>query len=269
MGYKDNDPARWQMKRMATEEDRQQVAVLCERSACWNKVATWVSHLACLLLGYRHSRLQSPQQWLELMKERLLDEYQWSERGSILGLNALRRFRSGLILMVIYLFAQHRRLQFQKSGDPIVRIDGAPFEELTGNHHNLDHQLLHTVCYFCGVADEDGGTLDGWWARLIGRFMGWWFKPVEDIHRYTVMCWMRVADMAAEMGPRDPKTLDKTYVQTAMPAWKRLHKKSLSHLPFSWLPNWHAAIFLFLAVIVSGAYPVLSLTRWLLRLFHF
>ena len=203
------------------------------------------------------------------MQKCLLEDDQWSERGSILGLNALRRFRSGLILLVIYLFAQHGRLQFQNAGELAVRVDGAPFDELTGNHRNLDHQLLHTVCYFCGVADEDGGPFDGFWAWLMSRFMGWWFKPVEEIHRYTVLCWARVADMAAGIAPRDPKTLDKTYVQTAMPAWKRLHERSLSHLPLSWLPNWHAAIFLFLAVIVSGAYPAISLTRWLLRLLHF
>ena len=269
MGYKDNNPLLWQLKQTATEEERGQAAILCKRSCCWNKLAIWISHGACLLLGYRHSRLQSPKRWRHSMRKCLLADDQWSERRSILGLNALSRFRSGLILIVIYLFAQHRRLQFQNSGTPAVGIDGAPFEELAGNHHNLDHHLLHTICYFCGVGEETGGAFDGLWARLMSRFMSWWFKPVEDIHRYTVMCWMRVADMAAGMAPRDPKTLDKTYVQTAMPAWKQLYERSLSHLPFSWLPNWHAAIFLFLAVIVAGAYPVISLTRWLLRFFHF
>src|SRR5206468_2538768 len=100
----------------------------------------------------------------------------------------------------------HRRLQFQDSWKLAVQVDGAPFEELTDNHHNLDHQLLHTVCYFCGVGDEDGGAFDGLWARLTSRFISWWFKPVKDIHRYTVMCWMRAADIAAGKGPRDPKT---------------------------------------------------------------
>jgi hypothetical protein len=269
LGYKNNNPGPWQSKRMATEDDRRKTAVLCERSTRWNKLATWISCLACSLLGYRRSRLQSPQQWLDSMQKCLLADDQWSERRSILGLNAVRRLRSGLILMVIYLFAQHRRLQFQDSGEFAVRVDEAPFEELAGNHHNLDHQLLRTVCYFCGVGDEDGGTFDGLWARLTSRFMSWWFKPLKDIHRYTVMCWVRAADMAAGIAPRDPKTLDKTYVQTAMPAWKRLHERSLSHLPLSWLPNWHAAIFLFLAVIVSGAYPAITLARWLLRLLHF
>ena len=269
MGYKSNNPLLWQLKRTATEDERRQTAVLCKRSFGWNKVATWVSHGACSRLGYHRSRLQSPQQWLDSMQKGFLEDDQWSERRSILGLNALHRFRSGLILLVIYLFAQHRRLQFQDAAELAVRVDGAPFEELAGNHHNLDHQLLHTVCYFCGVADEDGGTFDGFRAWLTRRFIGRWFKPVKDIHRYTVVCWMRVADMAAGKAPRDPKTLDKTSVQTAMPAWKRLHERSLSHLPLSWLPNWHAAIFLFLAVIVSGAYPVISLTRWLLRLLHF
>lgn len=269
MGYKNNSPRRWKLKRVATEDEQRQIAVLCERGTRWNKVATWVSHGACSLLGYRHSRIQSPQQWLDSMQKCLLADDQWSERRSILRLNALRRRRSGFILLVIYVFAQHRRLQFQDSGELAVRVEGLPFEELAGNHHNLDHQLLHTVCYFCGVGDEDGGTVNDLWARLTSRLMSWWFKPVKDVHRYTVVCWMRVADMASGIAPRDPKTLDKTYVQTARPAWKRLHERSLSHLPFSWLPNWHAAIFLFLAVIVAGAYPVISLTRWLLRFFHF
>lgn len=269
MGYKDNNPLLWQLKQVATQDERGQTAVLCERSTRWNKLATRISCRACSLLGYHRSRLQSPQQWLDSMQRCLLEDDQWSERRSILGLNALHRFRSGLILLAIYLFAQHGRLQFQNAGVLAARVDGAPFEELTGNHHNLDHQLLHTVCYFCGVVDEDGETFDGLWAWLMSRFMGRWFKPVKEIHRHTVMCWARVADMAAGIAPRNPKTLDKTYVHTAMPAWKRLHERSLSHLPLTWLPNWHAAIFLFLAVIALGAYPAISLIRWLLRLFHF
>jgi hypothetical protein len=269
LGYKNDNPLRWHLKRVATEDERRQIAVLCERSTRWNKVATWVSHGACSLLGYRRSRLQSPQQWLDSMQQCLLEDDQWSERRSILGLNALRRFRSGLVLQVMYLFAQHRRLQFQNSGEPTARINGAPFEELAGNHHNLDHQLLHTVCYFCGISDNDDETFDDLRPGLASRFMGWWFRPVKDIHRHTVVCWMRVADMAAGMAPRDRKTLDKTYVQTAKHAWNRLYERSLSHLPLSWLPNWHAAIVLFLAVFVSGAYTVISLTRWLLRLLRF
>jgi hypothetical protein len=269
LGYKNNNPLLWQLKQMATEDERRQTAVLCKRSFGWNKVATSVSHGACSLLGYRRSRLQSPQEWLDSMQKCLLEDDQWSERSSIFGLYALCRFRSGLILLVIYLFAQHRRLQFQDVEKLGVQVDGAPFEELTGNHHNLDHQLLRTVCYFCGVEDEDAATSNGLWARLMSRFLGWWFKPVKDIHRNTVACWIRVADMAAEKSPRDPGTLDKNYLQTAKPAWERLHERSLSHLPLSWLPNWHAAFFLFLAVIISGAYPVISLTRWLLRLLHF
>ena len=264
-----NNPLLLHSKGVATKDERRDTAVLCERSTRWNKLAARISCGACSLLGYHPSRLQSPQQWLHSMQKYLLDPDQWSERRSILGLNALHRFRSGLILMAIYLFAQHRRLQFQNSGEPAVGIDGAPFEELTGNHHNLDHQLLRTACCFCGVSNKDGKTLNDLRPSLAIRFMARRFKPVKDIHRYTVMCWMRVADMAAEKAPRDPKTLDKTYVQSAMPAWKRLHERSLSHLPLSWLPNWHAAIFLFLAVIVSGAYSAISLTRWLLRLLHF
>jgi hypothetical protein len=236
MGYETDRPERWHAKREATQEQREQIGALTKRSAQWHQRAHRKLSSYCRRLGYSCSEIQSSYEWLAAFADELLKPKYWSERQSILQLDTMSSRRSDRILAMLYLFAQHGRLQFKPSSvehrDP---KDGSPFEELRANQHNLDHLLLRMICHLCGYRDTQRMTPNGLVARFVRNMTSWYLGPADnDITPNRVARWASVAGCAAGIAPRDPECLRKTWRQTEASPSKRLYQRALLHFRAAW-----------------------------------
>ena len=270
MGYKLRHPRRWQIKYQATAEEREQLSALLKRSSFWHEQANRRLQRLRSQLGYNHADLQRSEEWLEEFQLTLLKNKWWSERRGILAMKDFNTRRSGLALLALYLFAQHARIQFINPMQQQFRPDAAlPYEELEGNHHNLDHSLLRMISNLCGHRDGthriDSAWLSSWLPGAALRYL----KPVPDVAPNTVMRWARAAEAAGGVAPRGTERLRMTWKTTNANAWKQLQERSWRYFPDSWRSTWQRskALFLFIcAVYVYGAYYA---ARWLFRLLHF
>jgi hypothetical protein len=151
----------------------------------------------------------------------------------------------------------------------IAQNDGSPFEELRGNHHNLDHSLLRLICSLCGVRDERRSPVKGFGTlaqKLLGRYLG---SSAEDITPNRVARWARVADIAAGVAPRDVERLRKTSSRTKGSASNELRKRAWLYFRQAWAARTPANTWMFLLFCVCDAYGLYYLFRWLHRLLHF
>ena len=269
MGYKVRLPQRWQSKYNPTAEEREQLSRLLDLSHHWHGHANRRLQRLRSQLGYDHANLQSFEVWLEAFEQTLLKNQWWSERRGILKLREFNQRRAGIALLVLFLFVQHARIQFLHPIKEQIRPDAAsPFEELAGNHHNLDHSLLRMICHLCGHQDTHGiepGWYSSWVPGLIARYL----KPVPYVSPYTVMRWVRVAEEAGGLAPRGTQRLYMTWKTTKASVWKQLQERSLHYLPEGWVKTWQTSRTLFLltcAIYIYGAYYSV---RWVLRLLHF
>ncbi len=270
MGYQTNHVERWDAKHQPSNGQRAQISKLLERSPQWHRSAHFTVNICCRLLGYSHSVTQSPQAWLTAFAFEMLKPENCSDRKKISTLNLLSGRRSGLILLTLYLVAQHGRLQFKPvPGDLEKRNDGSPDEELRGNHHNLDHSLLRFTCYLCGHKDADHAVEISSVARATQSLTAWYLGAVgNDIAPNRVARWASVADGAAGIAPRSPGRLWKTWVQTEGSAAKHLQAKALSHFREACNTKSLASASTVLLGWGSGAYGIHSLIKIFRHLIH-
>jgi hypothetical protein len=269
MGYKTDHPDRWEAKHEATPEQRAQMGELLDRTPKWHKRAFTKASSYCTKLGYDRSAIQSPAEWLGGFANELLSPEHWSERRSISQLSTLSLRRSDRILFSLYILAQHARLQFRTSSDEERDPDyGSPFEELRGNHHNLDHLLLQMVCHLCGYQDARLPASNDLLARLVRTLAGWHLGPtLNSVSPNMVARWAAVADRAAGIAPRSIDRLRKTWLHTEANAHKDLHKRAMRHFRAAWAAKVPAATWMFALVCASDAYVIhagLKLVRHLL-----
>lgn len=271
MGYKTDHPERWTAKRTATPEDRKELEELLRRSPKWHELANKRVRKYCIKLGYDCNRVQNSEEWLTVFDETLLTVEYWSERKRIQQLSKIGPRRVDYLLQVLYLFAQHGRLQFKPSiGAATAPDDGSPFEELRGNHHNLDHQLLRIACHLCGYRDkhrpEKNGALATFVQNLTGRYLG---SSANDINPNRVARWAQVADIAAGVAPRHVERLRKASNRTKGSASNELRKRAWLHFRQAWAAKTPANTWMFLLFCGCDAYGLYYLFRWLRRLLHF
>ncbi len=270
MGYKADHPLRWATKHKATAKEQKQLSRLLSRSPCWHNAANRRLRRLRSLLGYDHADLQSSEVWLKALEDTLLKDKWWSERRGIAQLGTLNRRRSGLILLALYHFAQHSRLQFKPPIEDPVRADAAsPYEELEGNHHNLDHQLLRTICHLCRHRDAKPKVMRG---PNPGRERGVNLpnlKKPSNVAPNTVMRWAQAAESAGGVVPRSTERLRQTWKTTAAPAWKRLQERSWRYFPAAWRRTWRRSKVRFLLIGAIYAYGAYYSVRCVFRLLHF
>jgi hypothetical protein len=270
LGYQSDNQERWEAKHQATQEQQTQIAELLERSPQWHRSAHSKVSICCRRLGYGYSVIQSPLEWLTAFANEMLQPENWSERKSIGNLNKLSVRRSDLILMTLYMFAQHGRLQFKSAPlEPKKQHDGSADEELRGNHHNLDHLLLRLTCYLCGHKDAGHAAQIRPVARVTQSLTAWYLGPVDiDITPNRVARWASVADGAAGIAPRSPDCLRKTWAQTEGSAAKQLQAKALSHFREAFNAKSLASASTVLLGWGSGAYGIHSLIKIFRHLIH-
>lgn len=270
MGYKLRHPQIWHNKYKATAEEQQQLSSLLNCSPRWHQNANCRLQRLRSRLGYNHANLQRSEEWIWEFERTLLKNEWWSERRGILKLREFNRRRSILALLALYLFAQHARIQFKSSIQAQIRSGAAsPFEELAGNHHNLDHSLLKILCSLCGYRNVSDGVGHGLFSRLVHRSVLRYLKPVPDVDPNTVMRWSRAAEAAGGVVPRGAERLRMTWKTTRASAWKQLQDRSLRYFPDSWRNTWRRSKALFLLLCAIYIYSAYYLVRWVLRLLHF
>lgn len=269
MGYKLKRPQRWHNKYKATVEEQEQLSGLLNRSPRWHRHANSTLRGLSSHLGYDHANLQSSEEWLKEFQTTLLKDSWWSERRGILELKDFNPRRTDRALLVIYLFAQHARIQFLDPMEENIRPDAAsPYEELEGNHHNLDHLLLRMICHFCGNQNSpqtaERGRVSNWVRGVVLRDS----KPVPDVAPNTVMRWAQAAEAAGGVAPRGTERLRMTWKTTDAPAWKRLQERSWRYFPDAWRRTWRRSKTLFLLICAIYVYGAYFSVRWVLRLLH-
>ena len=217
MGYIDDNPEKWLEKRQPSAGQVQELDLLLDRSRTWHRLANFFARYAQFSTGYRHVALQTSEQWAESFNGALSRPDYWSERKSIACLNALSRLRSGFVLLNLYLFVQHGRVQILRSAHgPIGPDNGCPLDELDGNHHNVDYVLLRSLGKASNVMDEPevyGYNVLKWIiAKLARLIMG---PGVKALAPYTMARWAHVADYAGGYTPRSADRIYKTWQSTA------------------------------------------------------
>jgi len=268
MSYKLKNPLRWQSKYTAISEERKNLSLLLDRSRCWHARANRRLRRLRTKLGYDHANLQSSEEWLKEFEQTLLKVQWWSERRGILEMKDFNRRRSGLALLALFLFAQHARIQFKSSAQAQIRPDAAsPYEELEGNHHNLDHSLLRMICGLCGHRDTRS-IEPGWFLSWVPAVVVRYLKPVPDVDPNTVMRWARAAEAAAGVVPRGAERLRMTWKTTQASAWKQLRERSWRYFPDGWRRTWRRSKVLFLLLCAIYIYGAYYSVRWVLRLLH-
>lgn len=270
MGYKLRHPHRWQIRYQATAEEQKQLSGLLDRSPRWHEHANRRLQLLRTRLGYDHANLQSSAEWLKAFEQTLLKNDWWSERRGILKMKEFDSRRSGLALLSLYLFAQHARIQFMNPMQEPIRPDAvSPFEELRGNHHNLDHLLLQMICRLCGNQDHTHRAEPGWLSNSISGVVLRYLKSVPNVAPNTVMRWARAAEVAGGLAPRGAERLRMTWKTTETPAWKRLQERSWHYLPDGPRRIWRRSKALFLLISGIYIYGAYYSVRWVIRLLHF
>jgi hypothetical protein len=270
LGYESDNKKRWDAKHQPTQDQETQIAALLKRSPQWHRSAQSKVSTCSRWLGYDYGVIQIPQIWLTTFAHEMHKPENWSERKSIANLHKLSVRRSDLILMTLYMFAQHGRLQFKSAPlEPKKQQDGSANEELRGNHHNLDHLLLRLICYFCGHKDTDDAVKISSIARLMQTLTACYLGPIsEDITPNRVARWASVGDGAAGIAPRSPDCLRKTWAQTEGSAAKHLRTKALRHFCDAFNLKSLASASTVLLGWGSGAYGIHSLSKIVRHLIH-
>ncbi len=256
---------------MPTPQERKQLEALLRRSPKWHQLANKRVRNYCIKLGYDCNRVQSSEEWLTNFEATLLTVGFWSERKTILQLEKFGSRRAGMILLLLYLFAQHGRIQFKP---PVVasiaQDDGSPFEELRSNHHNLDHSLLRLICGLCGYRDKRQspakGLLRALGQKLTRRYLG---PGIDDIAPNRVARWAQVAEIASGVAPRDVDRLQKTWKRTKGSAADALQKRAFLYFRQAWAAKTPKDTSMLLLLCGSVAYGFYSIWGWLHRLLHF
>ena len=270
MAFKVRLPQRRQSKYKATSEEREQLSCLFDLPRRWHGHANRRLQRLRSQLGYDHANLQSSEEWLEAFEQTLLKDQWWSERRGILKLRKFNQRRSGIALLALFLFAQHARIQFTNPTQEQIRPDAAsPYEELQGNHHNLDHSLLRMICHLCGHRDGTRGIAHGWFASLAHGAVLRYLKPVPYVAPNTVMRWARAAEAAGGVAPRGAERLRMTWKTTKAPAWKQLQERSFGYFPAGWRRTWRRSRVLFLLISAIYIYGAYYSVHWVLGLLHF
>lgn len=249
MGYITTRPSRWKAKRRATEEEKKNLALLLARSANWHLLANRCVSQFCSKLGYPQAVTQTSVDWLNEFGHSLLKTDYWSERRSILDLNSLSARRGDRILLALYLFSQHGRVQFKSPArdDP---GHGSPFEEMQGNDHNVDNLLLRSILYLCQEQEPANGSIARIKRTALRQDLG--RVGIEDVTPNRVARWAMVAEHAAGIAPRDIDTLRMTCIQTEGPAWKKIRSRAFSHFRDAWMCMMPKSNFI--AVLLCASY---------------
>lgn len=273
MGYITAHTQRWIAKWTASTEEKEQLQLLLNRPPEWHTRANKRVRRFTAMLGYDPQGLQTSEEWLTEFEATLLKVEYWSERRTILQLNTLGQRRAELILIVLFLFGQHARFQFlgqMKKAAP--QEDGLPFEELRGNHHNLDHWLMRIACHLCGYQDDRRPPKNGMLARLVQEWTGRYLGPGtgdDNITPNRVARWAQMAETAAGVARRDVERIRKTWIRTKGSASKHLWGRGCHHLRQAWAAKAPATTWTFLLFCACDAYGIYYMCGWLHRLLHF
>jgi hypothetical protein len=279
MGYITDSPERWAAKRQPSEDDRAEVRLLTQRSTDWHRHASNNIDKYCRRLGYSMAALQTPEEWMAAFAAALLRPEQWGIRRTIFQLNRLSQRRSDRILLLLYVFAQHGRIQFLAAASQATDPgDGSPFEELSKNHHNVDHLLLRLIGSLAGMPTSQEPAnwivrVGRWCAGLLPRVYSRYLGTVSacDVNKNMMARWARVADAAAGFAPRRQDTLVATWQRTAAPASEDLRRRGIAHLRAVWDARWPAnpwAFLLFCGCDAVGVFWIVARLHHLLLLWR-
>jgi hypothetical protein len=274
MGYKTNNPGKWQKKQIATTDEIDGINELLNCSYEWYELTDRRWNRWCKLLGYPRPESGSPidpdptrfqgtrtsSDWIASFKARLLTNEEHQVRRSILQLRELEydRKRVDLVLLYLYLLAQVMILSILYADNNSEDPKGRPHNELRGNFRNIFHHFLRMITSTCGHYTEDtprANALTRALAHYFGRrFVGEVIEPSKRISKNAVAGWTRVA-VRVNGGTFLDTTIVKMWDKAAMPASKALRLRAKYH--FRVLePRWEWAIWI--PVDICGLYYLVT-----------
>ncbi len=267
MGYINDNPDVWRKKRLATEGEIAQLRAELSYRGRWYKASTKLVLKWCQWLGYDYRALQSPRRWLKEFARALLKADHWSERRSLLQMWAtISKRRQDWLLLLLYWFSQESKIQ--RVSALMARNDardGSPFDELKGNHHNLDNLLLRLVFEFSNDLDRREPWIFRCGRTMIRRYLG---PAAGDVTVNRLAGWARIAEAAAGIEPRTVATLAATYRQTAAPPSRGLQRRAFDHFKEAWKLKATAATWECIAVWAIDVCGVYYVARYMSYLLH-
>lgn len=193
------------------------IEALVMRSRCWRGLAIAITCTMCIVLRYPYDHLQPPHIWAGKYLAALAQPEKKHARETLLRLAEVSRTRSGIVMLLIYLAAQHARLQFDPRAAAEIppQQDGVPWRLLDRHHRSVTRMLTRMLCAAVGCLDERYYAR-GWYVRAVRRIVHIVLGSGDrKISTHAVLCWISIGDQAAGVVSRRPDTLQKTVYSTA------------------------------------------------------
>ncbi len=198
------------------------------RSTLWHWFAAAITRTICMVLRYSYVHLQPPHIWAQKYVTALVLAEKKHAREMLLRLAEVSRTRSGIVMLLIYLAAQHARLQFDPRAAAEIppQQDGVPWRLLDRHHRSVTRMLTRMLCAAVGCLHENYYGR-GWHVRAVRRIahiaLG---SGAHKISTHAVLCWISIGDQAAGVVSRRPDTLQKTVYSTAkVPLFRALRRE--------------------------------------------
>ena len=183
------------------------------RSERWQRLAERVLRLLCFALGYPLAALQFPSIWIVQYEAAIRVTSEKGVRRKCASIGLLSRRRNGVVVMLLYLGAQHARVQFHfdACASKAKPKDVRPYRILDCAHHRTTRLLARLLGAAVGCKNQGYGRT-GLAKRAVRRILRWLMGPGDpDISVYAAMRWLAVADIAAGVAPRRPDSLQKAH----------------------------------------------------------
>ena len=197
----------------ATPEQIAHIEALVMRSRFWFWFTTTITRTLCQVLGYPWALLQPPHVWARSYSAALISAHEKKLRADFVLLKNLSRCRSGIIMLLIYLAAQHARLQFHAAASAAMPTakNGIPCRVLDRHHRSVTRMLTRLLSAAVGCLD-DRYYGRGWHVRVVRRALRICLGCGQrEISTHAVLRWVSVADRAAGVVSRLPDTLQHTH----------------------------------------------------------